>query len=139
MYEHAYMHVNKLRKHENLKDTILTFSCFRIFFPTVIFLPNKKREQREWSVLSEFRVGRKSNIFFFLITCAKSSKYLWVGSSSLNRIALHGIPSCHCRCRARSGVTGCYGRPRLFPSYAFSYVLKYYVLVNTYSELIWIY
>lgn len=41
------MHVNKLSEHENLKDTILIFSCFQIFFSTVIFLPNKKREQRE--------------------------------------------------------------------------------------------
>lgn len=106
------------------------FPDFKAFFISVnisplIFLPNKKREQREWSVLFEFRVRRKSNMIF-LIIFAKATEGIWAGQSSLNRIALDGIPSCHCCCQACSGGNGCRGSSRLFhfPSHALSYVLK---------------
>ena len=154
-YEHVvcmctHMHVNKLREHENLKEWydnyfFLTSTFFFCQHSSLIFLPNKKREQRQRSVLFEFRVRRKSNMLF-LIIFAKASKGIWVGHFSLNRIALDGIPSCLCCCRAHSGGSGFRGSPRLFhfPSYTFSYVLKLYALVplvwiSGYLEMSWIY
>lgn len=131
---HACMHVNKLREHENLKEWYgnYFFLTSKVFSVNILpwFSFQTRKEQRERSVLFEFRVRRKSNMLV-LIIFAKAARGIWVRHSSLNRIALDGIPSCHCCRQARSGGSGCCGSPRLFhfPSYTFSYVLKLYVLV----------